>query len=350
MATYDRLEGLELQIDGWEMQGRSLDVGRFKRTTTIVILSGDGHEGRGEDVTYDVDEQTLFQRQIDLSPVVGRHTLDDLSRRLETMRLWTHEPEQDAWRNYRRWAIESAALDLALRQAGRSLAEVLELVPRPVTFAASLSLPNPPTTEPLRRLLDRVPHLRFKLDAGSHWTCELVDELADLAVVDVVDFKGAYHGTPVDQEPDPALYEKIARGFGTAWMEDPAWTPATREILAPHLDRVSWDAPIHDVADIVRLDHAPRVLNMKPSRFGSIASLMKAYDYCREAGIELYGGGQFELDVGRGQIQYLASLFHPEGCNDVAPTDYHRPSLSTELPHTPLAPAPASVGFRWGRG
>ena len=41
---------------------------------------------------------------------------------------------------YRRWAFESAALDLALAQAGRSLADVLEREPRPVNFVVSMRL------------------------------------------------------------------------------------------------------------------------------------------------------------------------------------------------------------------
>ena len=50
---------------------------------------------------------------------------------------------------------------------------------------------------------------------------------------------------------------------------------------------------------------------------------MRAYDYCAERGIGMYSGGQFEIGPGRGQIQYLASLFHPDTPNDVAPGGYN---------------------------
>ena len=60
-------------------------------------------------------------------------------------------------------------------------------------------------------------------------------------------------------------------------------------------------------------------MNIKPSRFGSIQELFDTYDYCAKNKIAMYGGGQFELGPGRGQIQYLASLFHPGTPNDVAP-------------------------------
>ena len=60
----------------------------------------------------------------------------------------------------------------------------------------------------------------------------------------------------------------------------------------------------------------------------------------------LYGGGQFELGVGRGQIQLLASLFHPDAPNDVAPGGYNDPEPASGLPRSPLAVAPAATGFQ----
>ncbi len=61
----------------------------------------------------------------------------------------------------------------------------------------------------------------------------------------------------------------------------------------------------------------------------------------------MYGGGQFELGPGRGQIQYLASLFHPDGPNDVAPGGYNAPEPPAGLPDSPLPVATEPTGFRW---
>jgi hypothetical protein len=60
-----------------------------------------------------------------------------------------------------------------------------------------------------------------------------------------------------------------------------------------------------------------------------------------------YGGGQLELGVGRGQIQYLASIFHADTPNDTAPAPYNDPQLRDGLPESPLGPPPAEPGFRW---
>ncbi len=62
----------------------------------------------------------------------------------------------------------------------------------------------------------------------------------------------------------------------------------------------------------------------------------------------LYGGGQFELGVGRGQIQALASLFYADGPNDVAPMGFNEPAARAGLPASPLAPPIGAAGFGFG--
>jgi hypothetical protein len=90
------------------------------------------------------------------------------------------------------------------------------------------------------------------------------------------------------------------------------------------------------------------MVNIKPSRLGGVRNLLDAYDFCAAREIGNYGGGQFELDVGRGQIQYLASLFHPDAPNDVAPGGFNLPDTPPGLPSSPLDPQPSPVGFGWG--
>jgi hypothetical protein len=90
------------------------------------------------------------------------------------------------------------------------------------------------------------------------------------------------------------------------------------------------------------------MVNVKPSRVGSLQELLATYAYCEERGIGMYGGGQFELGPGRGQIQLLASLYHPDGPNDVSPSGFHVPDPPPGLPVSPLAPAAHDRGFRWG--
>jgi len=62
----------------------------------------------------------------------------ELLHHLATLDLFVKPPEWEGAARYRRWAFESAALDLALRQAGRALHEMLELEPQPLRFVNSL--------------------------------------------------------------------------------------------------------------------------------------------------------------------------------------------------------------------
>ncbi len=116
-------------------------------------------------------------------------------------------------------------------------------------------------------------------------------------------------------------------------------------MLEPERERITWDAPIHSVADIESLRWKPRIVNVKPSRIGGLEALSAAYDYCEREGIGAYGGGQTELSVGRDHIQYLAALMHPETPNDVAPRGYNEPEVPDGLPESPLQLRPVAAGF-----
>jgi hypothetical protein len=311
-------------------------------------VRGAGQEGVGEDVTYDAEDHEILQAAGAVVPLAGKWTLRSFCDHVEALELWPTPPQREQSRPYRVWAYESTALDLALRQAGTSLHAALGREPRPLRFVVSLRLGEPPTLDPVARRLARYPSLRFKLDPTSEWTPELIAELVATGAVDSVDFKGLYVGSIVDQPADPVLYRRVVEAFPDAWIEDPKLTEETDAILLPHRDRITWDAPIHGVADIEALPFPPRMVNVKPSRLGPLRSLFAAYEYCDERGIGMYGGGQFELGPGRGHIQYLASIFHPDTPNDVAPGGHNDPDVPAGLPESPLEPVAHDTGFRWG--
>ena len=345
MALYDTVRDLPLSIERYELEAHEYAAPAFTRKTTVIRLGGGGDEGLGEDVTYDAGEQEAQQARGPVLPLAGEWTIDSFSRHLESLPLFAEAPERDVYVDYRRWAFESAALDLALRQAGVSLGDAVGREPQPVTFVASGGLGDPPSTARLRAFLELYPTLRFKLDARPDWTDEIYDELRRLGCVDSVDLKGQYSGTVVDNPPDPALYARVLAEFPDAWIEDPALTPETIPLLEPHAERVTWDAVIHSVADIEALRWPPRTVNVKPSRFGSLERLFAVYEYCEARGIGAYGGGQWELGIGRGHIQLLAALFHPDTPNDVAPVGYNAGEPVRGLPTSPLRVSARATGF-----
>ena len=335
-SLWKRFAELPLVVDSSELERLERPVTRgFTRVTTVVHLRSGEEKGVGEDVTWYAEHHDREQAAGAALPLAGPWTLETFSDVLDM-------PDP-----HRRWAYESAALDLALRQADVSLAEFVGREAQPVAFVVSPGLGDPPTAAKIHRWLELDPSLSFKLDPASDWTDELIAELATTDAVVTVDLK-AYYRSEGDPPPDLDLYRRVAEGFPKAFIEDPAMTAETDLVLEPHRERVTWDAPIHSVADVEELTFPPRTLNSKPSRFGYLRELLAFYDLCKERGIGLYGGGMFELGPGRGQIQYLASLFHADAPNDVAPSAFNLNDPPPGLPSSPLAPAPSATGFRWG--
>jgi hypothetical protein len=349
-ATYSRVAELPLQIEHCELLPLARDTSSgFTKISTVVRLTGNDHDGQGEDVTWDqIDQIEQFRGAGNLSWLRGRRTLDEFSTLLGLADLFPVEPIRDSARFYRRWAFESAALDLALRQNGLSLQDAVGRVAKPVTFVVSIRLGEPASLAPLRAMRSMDPSLHFKLDPTASWDDGLLAELASLSCVDVVDMKGHYRNATVAMDADPDLFRRVFERLPEAWIEDPAVADDTMGLLDQHRNRITWDEPIHSVGDIEALPWPPRMLNLKPARFGSIRRLFETYDYCIAHGIGAYGGGMFEQGPGRGQLQYLASLFHPDGPNDLAPVEYNLQVPAGELPRSPLPPEPHQTGFRWG--
>ncbi|WP_049987254.1 enolase [Halobellus rufus] len=355
---FDAVADLPLSIGSTDRTRRERDTSSgFVRTTTTFHLSGpspaktdpreEPHVGRGEDVTYDTEDHDALA---DAPPfdLAGEYTFAEFSAHLDGVDLFpTKPPEREASRHYRRWAVESAALDLALRQNGLSLSAAVDRTPDPVRFVVSTRLGDPPTTERIATILDAYPDTEFKLDPTPEWDDALVADVAATGAVRILDLKGLYEGTEVDVDPDPALYGRLLSGFPDAVIEDPALTDETRSLFDGEEGRVSWDYPITGVESVESLPFDPEWLNVKPSRFGTVESLFATIEWAEARGVSLYGGGQFELGVGREHVQLLASLFYPEGPNDVAPGGYNDPDVAGDLPTSPLDAPRNELGLGW---
>jgi hypothetical protein len=106
------------------------------------------------------------------------------------------------------------------------------------------------------------------------------------------------------------------------------------ELLQSHTARVSFAAPIAAAADITTT-----IVNVKPSRIGSVRALLDIYDHCEQAAVRMYGGGMGERDVARGQIELLASLFHPDSTMTSRPRPTTRPIWRRDCRRAPGARA-----------
>ena len=329
-ALFDRVASLDVEIDGVRFERCEFATVRWVRVSTVVVVSGRGLEGRGEDVSYEPADQDAHQR-MDPPALRGRRTLAEWSAALDAMNLCPVPPSVPEAREYRRWAYESAILDLALRQAGLTLAAALGREARPVRFCAS------PTGDP-GPLIARVPGLELKLDAHADWSDAQMQELAATGRVRVVDLKGHYSGDWNRHPDDPPTFSaRLAEAFPDVVIEDPMVGTAMEPFLREHAPRISFDAPVHSLADLLRLP-VTGWCNIKPSRFATTARLLECVDHCEAHDIRMYGGGQFEIGPGRAQIQDVASVLYPDGPNDVAPSAYNAAEPPADLPQSPLTP------------
>ena len=173
-----------------------------------------------------------------------------------------------------------------------------------------------------------------------------MEEVAATGAVEILDFKGHYGMEIGDEAQLLAMAERAIAMFPDALLEDGHDLPGVTDLLAPHEHRISYDAPVRSVADLDATPLRPRAVNIKPCRVGDLRSLFDLYAETEARGLITYGGGMGELDVGRGQIQLLASLFHPDGPNDVAPPAFNLPEPVEGLPASPLIVSKPPFGFR----
>jgi hypothetical protein len=190
-SLWPRLAELPLVVESCEYERlHAVLAHEFQRVTTHVRLLGAGADGLGEDVSIHVEDGSSLHETQPVLPLAGEWTLAGFCDHLATLDPWPRPPEWETARHLRNWAFESAALDLALRQAGRALHDVLGLEPQPVRFVNSLGLGEQPSIEHVRRRLARSPGVRFKLDAEATWSPALVDEVAATGAVGVASPRG----------------------------------------------------------------------------------------------------------------------------------------------------------------
>ncbi|MEW6271891.1 MAG: hypothetical protein AB1689_21625 [Thermodesulfobacteriota bacterium] len=266
------------------------------RPSTILTLAGRGARGRGEHVGWTDEEHEAFARRIAALELARCATIDDVSRLAA-----------DALEPYDRAALEAAAIDLALRQAGAALADVAGAAPRALRYVVSFERCDDPVARAQRELATRA-ELGLKVDVDPAWSDATFASLARLGRVAVLDFK--LSGAVGD-------HERAHRLLPGALLEDPLpgeprWSPGVR-------DRLSLDAAVTSAAALATLPERPAAVNVKPARMGGVLEALDAVAWCAARDVGVYFGGMFEIGPGRAQLQALAALLCPEAPNDVAP-------------------------------
>jgi hypothetical protein len=130
VALFDTLAGLPIEVESYELEGLERDVSSdFTRLSTVIHLHGKGEEGVGEDVVYDALDHIALQETGPVHDLTGPRTLKEFCDLIHELELFPTPPVREVSPLYRRWAFESAALDLALRQSETTLHEHLGIAP-----------------------------------------------------------------------------------------------------------------------------------------------------------------------------------------------------------------------------
>jgi len=197
---------------------------------------------------------------------------------------------------YERAALEAAAIDLALRQAGTNLFQLAGVASRAVRYVVSYGRLRDPMAE-------AEPGVELKLDVDPAWDGPTYAALRRVAVLD---FKGT--GRPAD-------HERAHRALPEALIEDALAGPWSASLRT----RLGFDAPVTSAAALDALPVRPAAVNLKPARMGGVLEALACAERCARLGIDVYVGGMFEVGVGRRQLRALAALLCPDAPNDVAP-------------------------------
>jgi hypothetical protein len=93
LNTWERVAGLPLQIEAYSFEPlQALVSSEFERKSTVIRMVGTGHEGMGEDVTYDAVDQEILQAAGPTLALTGRFTLSTFGERLAALELFPQTP------------------------------------------------------------------------------------------------------------------------------------------------------------------------------------------------------------------------------------------------------------------
>ena len=300
-ALADRLGALPVRVQTIEVRRAAVPVPDYAgaaRPSSVVWLSGGGAIGRGENVAFTDEEQARF----------AARPSSLLNSGLRRDGIWAGRVDAlvgPTTQAYERAALEAALIDLALRQAGITLAALAGVSARSLRVVLSFAA-RPDAAAYVRRLRAAGRTEDLKIDVEPTWDAAARAALAGEPGVAVLDFKG---------RGDTALAEALAAQFPRALFEDPP-------VGTTH-PRVARDAPLTTADAVAEALARGEAVNLKAPRMAGPLEVLRALEHVRAAGADAlaYLGGMFEVDVGRAQARQLAALFCAEGPNDLAPFD-----------------------------
>jgi L-alanine-DL-glutamate epimerase-like enolase superfamily enzyme len=288
-----------------------------RRPSSVVCISGAGHRGFGENVAFTQAEHDRFAaRATDLlsdllARAGGNRAAGGGGGRVGTLLRPDLPP-------YERAALEAALIDLGMRQAGLSFADLTGLREAPIRFVVSFSATSDPS-EYVRRLRAAGFSGGLKIDVDPSWDEATRAALAKQAGISILDFKG---------RGDVGLAHEWAALLPDVILEDPP--PGAGR------GRIARDGPLSDARAVAAALALGEAVNLKAPRMGGPLEVLRSLALAApvrgasaatggdgatgtRARIPAYLGGMFEVGPGRAQARQLAALFCRDSPNDLAP-------------------------------
>ena len=354
MSPWERVADLPLDVEGYALEGagaRRLE--RLHPVSTVIRLRGGGEEGVGEDVTYDARRPRRLQDAGPTLALAGRaHARVVLRAASAALDLFPARRRCATSRAlYRRWAFESAALDLALRQAGRSLPRRSGASRGRCASWSRCGSASRATIEPrapaARRATRRCAssstrRTRWDDDAGRRARAPPARSTRSTS-------RATTTGTIVDSRADPTLYRRVAEGFPDAWIEDPDLDAGDRRgaRAAPrphHLGRPDPLGRRHRGAAVPAADGQRQAVALRqPARAVRRLRLLRR---ATASAPTAAASSSSARAAARSSTSPRCST--PTRRTTSPPAATTTPTRPTACPSSPLPPEPAATGFRWG--
>ena len=248
-------------------------------------------------------------------------------------------PKMAFFRPYRRWAFESAALDLALRQRGQSLGAALGRPYRPVRFAS----PRASTSRPGSR---SHPELEFKLDPTPEWDAVLAGARRRLRARARPRLQGLLRGLRRREPARPVQYAMPSPGASPTRSSRTRHSRGRREPRSTASEgRFSFDAPIHSWTDVEEI--AVRVFGSMEPLSATSTSSRRVSARWRAALLRRARPGRRDGALRRRPVRARCRPRPDRGAGQpvlprTAPTTWRRASITAK-------PGPACRAARWSR-
>jgi hypothetical protein len=298
-----RLAGLALEIDDACVERSDValpDYAGGPRPSSIAHITGNGATGYGENVAFFEPEHAAFEATVAAWATAQRGRVG----------LTVGNALAGVTARYERAALEAALIDLGLRQAGLSLADLTGVRSAQLRIVKSLAADPEPLVQ-IQGVRAQGFDGELKIDVDPTWSDATLAALAQDSSVVIFDFKGK--GTV-------ALAERLAALNRGALFEDP---PPGFEPVVGSFTRVSRDATLPDAQAVESARRRGEPVNLKAPRMSGPLEVLRGLQSALATpdphpASPAYLGGMFEVGVGRTQARQIAALYCAEAPNDLA--------------------------------